>query len=163
MAALIFPPTPALGQKFPANPGTSGVTQWQYDGTKWVVVPTTISLGSPNQGAFNDYQWPAADGLAGRQLTTDGAGNLTWSGEADINIQALGITPLCDGVSSTFTLVLYGTGTFFTPVPSTNIVVFLGGVPQVPTVNYNVVGNQITFTDIPPNGTTFYAISTVTY
>jgi hypothetical protein len=161
--ALIFPPTPTTGQRFPANPGTSGVSQWQYDGAKWVTVPTTVSLGSPNQSAFNDYQWPAADGAAGRQLTTDGAGNLTWSGEADINIQALGITPLCDGLSSTFTLVLYGTGTFFTPIPSTNIVVFLGGVPQIPTVNYSVAGNQITFTDVPPNGTTFYAISTVTY
>ena len=162
MPALIFPPGPAVGQKFPANPGTSGVTQWQYDGTKWVVVPSMINLGSPNQGAFNDYQWPATDGAAGRQLTTDGAGNLTWSGEADVSIQALGITPLCDGVSATFTLVLYGTGTFYTPTPSTNIVVFLGGVPQVPTVNYSVAGNQITFTDVPPNGTTFYAISNIT-
>jgi hypothetical protein len=159
--ALIFPPGPTTGQLFPPNPGTSGVSQWKYDGAKWVTVPTTVSLGSPKQGAYNDYQWPAADGLAGRQLTTDGAGNLTWSGEADVSIQALGITPLCDGLSSTFTLVLYGSGTFFTPVPSTNIVVFLGGVPQVPTVNYNVVGNQITFTDIPPNGTTFYAISNI--
>jgi hypothetical protein len=159
--ALIFPPGPTTGQLFPLNPGTSGVSQWKYDGAKWVTVPTTVSLGSPKQGAYNDYQWPAADGLAGRQLTTDGAGNLTWSGEADVSIQALGITPLCDGLSSTFTLVLYGSGTFFTPVPSTNIVVFLGGVPQVPTVNYNVVGNQITFTDIPPNGTTFYAISNI--
>jgi hypothetical protein len=159
--ALIFPPGPTTGQLFPPNPGTSGVSQWKYDGAKWVTVPTTVSLGSPKQGAYNDYQGPAADGLAGRQLTTDGAGNLTWSGEADVSIQALGITPLCDGLSSTFTLVLYGSGTFFTPVPSTNIVVFLGGVPQVPTVNYNVVGNQITFTDIPPNGTTFYAISNI--
>jgi hypothetical protein len=159
--ALTFPSTPTTGQKFPVNPGTSGVSQWEYDGVKWVTVPTTVSLGSPKQGAFNDYQWPATDGLAGRQLTTDGAGNLTWSGEADVSIQALGITPLCDGVSSTFTLVLYGTGTFFTPVPSTNIVVFLGGVPQIPTVNYSVTGNQITFTDVPPNGTTFYAISNI--
>jgi hypothetical protein len=159
--ALIFPPGPTTGQLFPANPGTSGVSQWKYDGVKWVAVPTTISLGSPKQGAFNDYQWPATDGVAGRQLTTDGAGNLTWSGEADVSIQALGITPLCDGLSSTFTLVLYGTGTFFTPTPSTNIVVFLGGVPQIPTVNYSVTGNQITFTDIPPNGTTFYAISNI--
>jgi hypothetical protein len=160
--ALIFPPGPTTGQLFPPNPGTSGVAQWKYDGAKWVTVPTTVSLGSPKQGAFNDYQWPAADGAAGRQLTTDGAGNLTWSGEADVSIQAVGITPLIDGVSYTYTLVEYGTGTFFTPVPSTNLVVFLGGVPQVPTVNYTVAGNQITFTDLPPNGTTFYAISNIT-
>jgi hypothetical protein len=121
-----------------------------------------VSLGSPNQGAFNSYQWPATDGLAGRQLTTDGAGNLTWSGEADVSIQALGVTPIFDGVSSTYTLVELGTATFFTPVPSTNIVVFLGGVPQTPTVGYSVAGNQITFSDPPPVGTTFYAISSIT-
>ena len=163
--ALLFPNTPTPGELYPIDPGTSGVTQYRWDNTKgvWNAVLSTVSLGTPNQGAYNSYQWPAADGTAGRQLTTDGAGNLTWSGEADINIQALGITPLCDGFSATFTLVLYGTGTFFTPVPSTNIVVFLGGVPQIPTVNYNVAGNQITFTDVPPNGTTFYAISTVTF
>ena len=159
--ALIFPSGPAAGDLYPADPGTSGVTQYRWDGDKWNAVLSTISLGAANQGAFNTYQWPAADGAAGRQLTTDGAGNLTWSGEADVSIQAVGITPLCDGVSSTFTLVEYGTGTFFTPVPSANIVVFLGGVPQVPTVNYTVVGNQIQFTDIPPNGTTFYAISNI--
>ena len=161
--AITFPVPPVpVGTVYPANPGTSGVTQYKWDGTKWNAVFSTVSLGSPNQGVYNDYQWPATDGAAGRQLTTDGAGNLTWSGEADVSIQALGITPLCDGISQTFTLVIYGTGTFFTPVPSTNIVVFLGGVPQVPTVNYSVAGNQITFTDVPPNGTTFYAISNIT-
>lgn len=160
--AYTFPATPTLGQKFPADPGVSGQTQYRWDGGKWVAVLSTISLGSPNQGAFNDYQWPATDGVAGRQLTTDGAGNLLWSGEADVSVQAVGITPLIDGVSSTYTLVEYGTATFFTPVPSTNLVVFLGGVPQIPTVNYSVAGNQITFTDVPPNGTIFYAISNIT-
>jgi len=163
--ALDFPTAPTPGQLYPIDPGTSGVTQYRWDNTKgvWNAVLSTVSLGPTNQGAYNSYQWPAADGLAGRQLTTDGAGNLTWSGEADVSIQAVGITPLIDGLSSTYTLVEYGTGTFFTPVPSTNLVVFLGGVPQVPNVNYSVAGNQITFTDLPPNGTTFYAISMVTF
>jgi hypothetical protein len=162
--ALVFPPGPTPGQRYPVNPGTSGVTQYEWNNTKgvWNAVLSTLSIGSPNQTAYNDYQWPSTPGLAGRQLTTDGSGNLTWSGEADVSIQAVGITPLIDGVSFTYTLVEYGSGTFFTPVPSTNLVVFLGGVPQVPTVNYNVVGNQITFTDLPPSGTTFYAISNIT-
>jgi hypothetical protein len=159
--ALVFPVAPTVGQLYPVNPGTSGVTQYEWDGTKWIAVTSSVSLGSPNQGAFNDYTWPLADGAAGRQLETDGAGNLSWSGAADVSIQAVGITPLIDGVSFTYTLVEYGTGTFFTPVPSTNLVVFLGGVPQVQTVNYSVTGNQITFTDLPPNGTTFYAISNI--
>jgi hypothetical protein len=159
--ALVFPVAPTVGQLYPVNPGTSGVTQYEWDGAKWNTVLSTVSLGSPNQGAFNDYTWPLADGAPGRQLETDGLGNLSWSGAADVSIQAVGITPLIDGVSFTYTLVEYGTGTFFTPVPSTNLVVFLGGVPQVQNVNYSVTGNQITFTDLPPNGTTFYAISNI--
>ena len=159
--ALTFPVGPTVGQRYPVDPGTSGVTQYQWDGTKWNAVLSTISIGSPNQDAFNDYQWPNSDGAAGYQLQTDGAGNLSWSLEANASIQALGVTPLFDGASSTYTLVELGTGTFYTPVPSANIVVFLGGVPQVPTVSYGVAGNQITFTDPPPVGTTFYAISNI--
>jgi hypothetical protein len=159
--ALLFPTSPTVGQRYPVDPGTSGITQYRWDGTKWVAVTSSVSLGSPNQDAFNDYQWPNSDGPAGYQLQTDGAGNLSWSLEANASIQALGVTPLFDGVSSTYTLVELGTGTFFTPVPSANIVVFLGGVPQVPTVSYGVAGNQITFTDPPPLGTTFYAISNI--
>ena len=163
MAALVFPSSPVVGQRFPADPGTSAISQWSWDGVKWNTVPVSISLGSPNQAAYNDYQWPATDGVSGKQLTTDGAGNLTWSGEADLSIQALGVTPLFDGLSATYTLTELGTATFFTPIPSTNIVVFLGGVPQTPTISYSVSGNQITFTDIPAVGTTFYAISTITF
>ena len=159
--ALTFPVGPTVGQRYPVDPGSAGVTQYEWDGVKWNAVISTVSLGATNQGAFNDYTWPLADGAAGRQLETDGSGNLSWSGAADVSIQAVGITPLIDGVSFTYTLVEYGTGTFFTPVPSTNLVVFLGGVPQIPTVNYTVSGNQITFTDLPPNGTTFYAISNI--
>jgi hypothetical protein len=159
--ALVFPTTPAVGQRFPVDPGTSGISQYEWDGNKWNAVLSTVSLGTANQGAFNAYQWPATDGPAGYQLQTDGAGNLSWGLEANSSIQALGVTPLFDGVSFTYTLVELGTGTFYTPVPSTNIVVFLGGVPQTPTVGYSVTGNQITFTDAPPVGTTFYAISNI--
>lgn len=160
--AITFPVPPVtVGTLYPADPGTSGVTQYRWDGIKWMAVPSTVSLGSPNQGAFNDYQWPATAGLAGRQLTSDGLGNLSWSGEADVSIQALGLSTLIDGISSIYTLTELGTPTFFTPTPSTNIVVFLGGVPQTPT-SYSVAGNQITFTGVPPAGTTFYAISNIT-
>ena len=158
--AILFPVLPSIGQRYPADPGLSGVTQYEYDGAKWNAVPTSISLGSPNQGAYNGYQWPAADGPAGYQLQTDGAGNLSWSLEADSSIQALGVFEPIDGLTSTFTLVELGTAIFFTPTPPQNIVVFLGGVPQIPTA-YTISGNQITFPDLPPAGTTFYAISNV--
>jgi len=163
MPAIVFPSSPTPGQLYDPNPGVSGVTQYRWNNIKgtWDAVLSSVSLGSPNQGAFNDYQWPATDGPAGYQLQTDGAGNLSWSLEANTSIQALGLSTLIDGVSFTYTLTELGTSTFFTPTPSTNIVVFLGGVPQTPTA-YSVTGNQITFTDAPPAGATFYGISNIT-
>jgi hypothetical protein len=159
--ALNFPIGPTVGDLYPADPGVSGVTQYQWDGAKWNAVVSTVSLGSPNQGVFNAYNWPATDGPAGYQLQTDGAGNLSWSLEADSSIQAIGLYELIDGVSKVYTLVKLGTNIFFTPNPSNNIVVFLGGVPQIPTAAYSVAGNQITFVDPPLIGTTFYAISNI--
>lgn len=159
MAALTFPASPGLGDRIPVDPGTSGITQYEWDGTKWNAVLSTISLGVTNQGAYNAYQWPSTDGPAGYQLQTDGAGNLSWELEANNNIEALGITPLPDGTNKVFTLVKIGTFISYTPIPSTNIIVFLGGVPQIPTTAYTITADQIEFADAPPAGTTFYAIS----
>lgn len=161
--ALLFPDTPTLGELFPANPGTSGVTQYRWDGAKWNAVLSAVSLGSPNQGAFNDYTWPATDGVADQQLTTDGAGNLVWDVPAAPSIQILGLDAPFDGARTTFTLVEAGSSTPFVPVPSTNIVVFLGGVPQLPSSAYTITPatSTIIFTEAPLLGTTFYAISNV--
>jgi hypothetical protein len=157
--AIVFPVSPSIGDRYPADPGVSGVTQYEFDGGKWNAVLSTVSLGTANQGAYNTYQWPSADGVAGRQLTTDGSGNLSWDVTAAPTLEVLGLLEPIDGVASAYTLVLAGTSIPYTPVPSTNIVVFLGGVPQIPTAAYTVSGNTITFTEKPLVGSTFYAIS----
>jgi hypothetical protein len=159
--AIAFPSGPNLGDRWPLDPGTAGTSQWEWDGAKWVVVPSFVSIGLTNQDAYNSYNWPLNDGPPGYQLQTDGAGNLSWQLEADANIQALGLFEVIDGTSQTYTLVELGTNVFFTPTPATNIVVFLGGVPQIPTSAYSISGSQITFVDPPPAGSTFYAISNV--
>jgi hypothetical protein len=159
--ALTFPTTPAIGDLYPVDPGTAGISQWQWDGAKWNAVLSTVSLGATNQDAFNSYLWPNADGSANQQLTTDGSGNLAWGDSAIPSIQVLGLLQPFDGTLLSFTLVESGSTTPFTPVPSTNIVVFLGGVPQTPFAAYSVVGNIVTFTQAPLTGTTFYAISNV--
>ena len=161
MAALIFPPAPLIGDVYPANPGTSGVTQYKWDGAKWNAVFSTVSLGTANQDAFNNYQWPLADGSGGYQLTTDGSGALRWDIPSSPSIQILSLLEPFDGSNVSFTLVEAGTSITFSPSPSTNLVVFLGGVPQIPTAAYSVVGNTVTFTEPPALGTTFYAISNV--
>jgi hypothetical protein len=50
-------------------------------------------------------------------------------------------------------------GTAFTPTPVGNILVFLGGVPQIPGSAYTITGATIQFLGAPLAGTTFYAIS----
>ena len=159
--ALTFPTSPTVGQRFPVNPGTTGVSQWRWTGTKWNAVLSTVSLGSPNQAAFNGYTWPLTDGAANKQLTTNGTGTLTWADPATPTLQVLGLLETIDGIVQTFTLVEAGTSTPFAPNPSTNIVVFLGGVPQIPTAAYTITTNTIYFTEAPLTGTTFYAISSV--
>lgn len=161
--ALVFPSSPTPGQRIPANPGTSGVSQYQWNNTKgvWDTVPTSVTLGAANQAAFNLYKWPLADGVANKQLTTDGAGNLSWSDAAVPSLQMLSVLEPFDGTQKAFTLVLPGTSTPFAPNPSTNIIVFLGGVPQLPTASFTVSTNTITFTEAPLAGSTFYAITSV--
>jgi hypothetical protein len=128
---------------------------------KWNAVLSTISLGSTNQGAYNQYEWPLTSGAADQQLTTDGAGNLSWEVPAAPSLQVLSLLEPFDGVQTAFTLVEFGTTAPFAPSPPTNIVVFLGGVPQQPVASYTVATNTITFTEAPLAGTVFYAISSI--
>jgi hypothetical protein len=156
--ALVFPATPAVGQRYPANPGTAGTSQYRWDGTKWNAVLSTVSLGPTNQDAFNSYEWPNTDGTSGYQLTTDGTGNLSWT------VAAASTLTLLDDISSQFdgTLTIFGLtvgGSAFTPTPVGNILVFLGGVPQIPGSAYTITGATIQFLGAPLAGTTFYAIS----
>ena len=161
--AIVFPVGPAIGDLYPADPGTSGVTQYIWRGDRWDAVTSMVALGTANQGAYNQYQWPATDGTLGTQLTTDGAGNLAWDVPAAPSLQILNLLEPFDGVQTAFTLVEAGTTTAFAPFPSTNIVVFLGGVPQIPFNSYAITPttSTIIFTEAPLAGTTFYAISSV--
>jgi len=161
--AIVFPLGPLVGDLYPIDPGVSGVTQYQYDGTKWNAVISTVSLGTQNQGAFNTYQWPATDGTIGTQLTTDGAGNLAWDVPAAPSFQLLQLDRPFTGTMGdvVFTLETNPGGVPFTPNPPANLVIFLGGVPQIPGVAFSIDGNTITFTEAPLPGTTFYALSSV--
>jgi len=120
--ALVFPYNPAIGDLYPVNPGDSGVTQYRWDGDKWTAVPTSVSLGTENQRAFNDYQWPLNDGSPGWFLSTNGSGDLSWlqvdagvtriiagnsisisptSGLGDVTITNAGVTSIVAGANIT--------------------------------------------------------------
>jgi hypothetical protein len=67
-----------------------------------------------------------------------------------------------DNANSSFTLRLNGVA--YAPNPNTNLMVFLGGVPQIPGAGnaYTVAGSIITFSSPPLVGTTFYATTVMT-
>lgn len=159
MAAIVFPYLPAVGDLYPPNPGDGNVTQYRWDGEKWVAVPVFVSLGSENQSAYNQYQWPLSIGVAGDQLSNDGNGNLSWRPAAVPTFTLLTLQQAFDGTRITFTLVNQANGQPFSPYPVDNIIVFMGAVPQTPVEAYTVTGNQITFTEAPLAGTNFYALS----
>jgi len=161
--AIVFPISPVIGDLYPPDPGVSGVSQYRYDGTKWNAVISTVSLGTQNQGAYNSYMWPSLDGAPDQQLTTDGAGNLSWAVPAAPSLQILSMLEPFDGTRIAFTLIEYGSSPAvpFTPTPPENLVIFLGGVPQSPYAAYTVSGNTVQFTEAPLAGTIFYGISNV--
>jgi len=160
MPALNFPYPPTPGQLYP-TPATSGVTQYIWDATAgvWNAVATFVKLN--NQSAYNGYIWPNTDGAPGQQLETDGAGNLYWDNASDPSFFALSIQGTFDGVQTAFTLIDPLTTNVYTPNPSSNLEVFLGGVAQDPITAYTVVGNVINFTQAPLAGTGFFAFTTV--
>lgn len=161
MDPYAFPASPTHGQLYPPTVDVPGRTQYVWDNVDevWKVVPAYVALNQV--GSYNEYVWPTTDGQAGETLLTDGDGNLGW-GQMAPSVQSLNILESVDGFESEFTLVELGSTTPFTPTPSENIVVFLGGVPQIPGDSYSVTGNKITFTEAPPVGTVFYAVSNIT-
>jgi hypothetical protein len=162
MAALDFPVGPTPGQRYP-DPAIPGVTQYEWDNTVgvWNTVANFVRLN--NQNAFNGYVWPLADGLAGQQLETDGAGNLYWDNASDPTFYYLaldGSVPF-DGVQTSFTLIDPATTNAYTPDPISNIEVFLGGVPQEYGTAYTIAGSTINFTNPPVAGTSFFATTVI--
>jgi hypothetical protein len=162
--AIVFPIGPSAGDIYPPDPGVSGTTQYIFDGAKWNAVTSMVSLGVQNQGAYNSYTWPSADGPVGTQLTTDGSGNLAWDIPAAPSLQLLQLDRPFNGDPTTgvsFTLQTNPGGVPFAPSPATNLVIFLGGVPQIPGAAYSLGGSTLVFTEAPLPGTTFYAFSNV--
>lgn len=62
-----------------------------------------------------------------------------------------------NGTLAAFTLRLGGTP--YAPVPSTNVMITVGGVLQDPNSAYSVSGSTITFTGAPPTGASFIGVT----
>jgi hypothetical protein len=162
MTALSFPNNPVDGQRYPNNPGIDGTAQYEWNAAKgaWNIVSPYIKANT--QPVFNGYVWPEdAPTEDGFQLLANTDGTLNWGPGADPVAKSLGVLENFDGIRSEFTLVESGTITPFTPEPSSNIVIFLGGVPQIPGPGaaYTVEDDKITFSEAPALGTVYYGFS----
>jgi hypothetical protein len=160
--AYVFPPVPTAGLRYPANPGVIGSAQYFWDTVYgvWNTVDSNMKTG--NQDAYNGYRWPTTPGNAFDQLTSDGAGNLTWQPPSEPEFRAFDdIAGLFDDTIFNFPLTINGVP--YTPEPVTDIIVFLGGVFQQPGDAYTIITPsfgippQISFTEPPKFGTSFYA------
>ena len=144
------------------TPGTYGsidnIPQVTIDAVGRVTIAVNVPIRdvyvrTNNPAVYNEYVWPNADGGTGTALTTDGAGNLSWAQYRYVQFDD--ISAGFNGLATTFNLTVSATAK--APSPSTNIMVFVGGVVQIPTTNYTVSGSTITFTGAPLAGTSFYA------
>jgi len=156
MAALIFPPSPSIGDVFP-DPSVSGTSQWEWDGAKWNSVPVFVRTN--NQLAYNEYVWPNSKATTpGFQLTDALAnGALSWGIPGGPFIYLDDISSQFDGLTNVFTLNQNGQP--YTPDPADNIIIVLGGIVQTFGTSYTISGPQITFSLAPAPGAAFAAIS----
>ncbi len=155
--AINFPAAPAAGDIYPPGAGTVGVSQWQYDGSKWNTVPVFVRTN--NQLAYNSYIWPNAQAPEpGYQLTDLAADStLSWEKPGGPFIYLDDISSQFDGATVNFTLTEGGVP--FTIDTGENIIVVLGGIVQTPGMSYTIAGSQITFSLAPAAGAAFAAIT----
>jgi len=157
MPAVVFPASPTLNEVYPAGAGTPGVSQWKWDGAKWVTVPVFVRTN--NQSAYNSYVWPDNKSpTTGFQITDVlGDGTLSWEIPGGPFTYLDDISSQFNGTQNIFTLTLGGVP--FTPDPLTNLIIVLGGIVQNPGDSYTMTGPQITFSLAPAPGATFCGIS----
>jgi hypothetical protein len=99
-------------------------------------------------------------GTTGQVLTVDPAAatGLKWSTPNAPAIYNLDdISGSFTGAAVTFPLTIGGIA--YAPNPTSNIMVFIGGIAQTPGAGggYTITGSTITFTSAPPTGVSFYA------
>jgi hypothetical protein len=78
-----------------------------------------------------------------------------WSGAAWTQVGKTGLTTVVvdslTGANGVKVLFQSGDGVSQSIAAATDVLIFIGGVYQIPTTNYTVSGTDITFTSPPPN------------
>jgi hypothetical protein len=155
-----------------AELATQVETEAGTDDTR-IVTPLKLRTSAVYKSDFNakgDLLSATADntpailgvGTAGQVLTVDltTPTGLKWSTQAAASYAFYNLDDISgsfNGVATSFPLTIGGVA--YTPNPTSNIMVFVGGVAQTPGAGnaYIIAGSTISFTSAPPTGTTFYA------
>jgi hypothetical protein len=111
------------------------------DGRITVNPPTSLINGAVRQGK-------------GLTITQDGVVSIT-PGATYTVLDSLGAR--FNGSSVTFQLT--SAGVAFTPITPNSLLIFIGGIIQIPNVSFTLNGSNITFGSAPPTGASFYAVS----
>ena len=90
-------------------------------------------------------------------ITVDANGVISAASTGTGSFLFLNHTPNPNGTITTFTMSSGGTP--YSPNPVGNLLVFVGGVPQVATANYNVAGSNITFSTAPATGASIILVT----
>lgn len=116
--------------------------------------------GNSDDGPVLDGQVQGVTAGFGININDQGVISVNTSAIMPPYFRALNIDGNFNGTQKIFNLIDFFTSAPVTIAPLGNIVVFVGGVPQIPLSSYSVSGSQITFIDAPPLGATFYAVTT---
>jgi hypothetical protein len=111
------------------------------DGSLSLKPPSSITLGGVKAGA-------------GVSISPDGT----------ISVDGGGLITVLDNIAQSFngsttSFQMTTSGVPFSPATTTSLLIFVGGVMQVPNVAFTTASSQITFTGPPPAGASFYGIS----
>ena len=89
-------------------------------------------------------------------VTVDANGVLSAAGAAGGSFLFLTTTPAPNGTATVFGMSSLGVP--YSP-SANNLLVFVGGVPQVPGLHYNFTGSTLTFATAPPNSTSMIIVT----
>ena len=137
-------------------------------GTLDLLPPTPVSIGGVREG---DNTVISTDGRLSVKPPSSLINGAVRQGKG-ITISADGVASIANG--GTYTLIdslttrfngtsvafpLTTSGIPFSPISPNSLLIFIGGIIQIPNVSFTVSGSTITFGSAPPTGATFYAVS----
>lgn len=118
------------------------------------LMPGGTTAERPTTGVENGFM-RYNETTSAMEYTTDGGSSWT-------QVSKTGLTTVVvdsvTGANGSKTIFQSGDGVSQSIADETDVLIFIGGVYQIPTTNYTVSGTDITFTSAPPNAETINVV-----